>query len=208
MGLHEGENKKYLNISLGKIRQKSNKDDEKAVVRENAQGNEVWERVYYSVTGILKNLTFYEHDEFGKSWTIHLEDGDDNFAIQVKEDSKYCIDLLKKIPNMNLGEMYRFTPYDFEKLGKRKAGMSINKFSGDGKEEKISSYYQEFTKKQNGAWDVKNIHQFPNFEGDSKDKDEIKVYYIKVAKFLRNQTKLWLENKTETHNDNDDDLPF
>ena len=220
MGLHEPTNKTYLRVSLGKIRKTSDKSDALAKERKTDKGDIVYERVWNAVSGTLEDITFFDHKDYGKSWTVLIKDGEDNFAVQVHEDSRYGIDLLKKIPRLQKGYSIKITPYDFEVNNKRKIGLSIEQ---EGV--KVETFYQKFTDEGNGKYKVENLYGFPNFEGDSKDKDDLKIYFTKVAKFLRGKAQEHIDgnfkralpesiadeiykNSSVTDAGTDDDLPF
>jgi hypothetical protein len=181
MGLTESTKKTYLSIAIGKIRKKSDDKDDKAVMRELKDKSKVYERVYQNISGKLDSIVMREHEEYGKSWVLTIVDGDDTFAVQVSEDSRYGNDLLKKIPNLHKGSIYKFTPYDFERNGKHKVGLAIEDRSG----KKIESYYQKFTGNDQEGWKVENLNGFPEFTGDKNDKDDLKIYFTTVTKFLR-----------------------
>jgi len=181
MGLNEQTNRIYLNAVLGKLRKKVKEGDTGSKSRELKDGSVVWERVYNSVTGSLDNIVFHESDDYGNSWSVDLKDGEETYRIQVSENSRYGMDLLKKLPNLKSNINYKITPYDFEDNGKRRCGLSI----AHG-EEKITSYYQKFTK-DGDKYTVENLHGYPSFNGDSKDKDDLKIYYTMAAKFLRKE---------------------
>lgn len=219
MALHEPTNKIYLTVSLGRIRKKTTKEDASAKERQTEKGDTIYERVYNAVSGTLENITFFDHKEYGKSWTVLIKDGEDLYAVQVHENSRYGIDLLKKIPNLSKGRTVKITPYDFELNNKRKIGLSIEQ-SGI----KVEPYYQKFTQLEDGKYKVENLHGFPNFDGDPKDKDDLKIYYTQVAKFLRGKAQEHIEGnfgrvlpesiadeiyKNEsTDSPEDEDLPF
>ena len=182
MGLNEASNKVFLRVSNGKICKTVDQSTPGAQARETKKGDTIYELVWESLTGILDQINFRDHQEYGKSWILDIMDDDKTFALQIHEDSRYGIDILKKIPRLYHGKKYTIKPYEFEQNGKRKAGISILEESSG---EKIGSFYQEFTDKGDGTWDVKDLHDFPKFEGDKKDKDDLKIYFVQLAKFLR-----------------------
>lgn len=182
MPLKELSNKTYLRVSYGRICKTCDKDTPKAVSRVTSKGDTIYELIWESITAALDSITFRDDEKFGKSWNLGLVDGEDSYILQINEDSRFGVDFLKKVPNLYHGKVYTFKPYDYEKNGKRKAGIWI---SEDFTNAKIESYYQEFTQKPDGSWDIKDLHDFPTFEGDSKDKDDLKIYFVKLAKFLR-----------------------
>lgn len=210
MGLGEKSNKLYLKVSLGAIRKTTTKDDPKAKVRQNKDGENVYERVYNFIDGQLENITFYEHEEFGNSWTLHLKDGEEHYGLQVQENSRYGIDLLKKLPNLIRGERYKIIAYDFEKDGQRRVGLSIEELKTNSK---IQSYYQK-VEKDGDKLKITQLHGFPEFDGDWKDKDDTKIYFTKVTKFLRKKALDIINGWTakpdlpEEVTEDKDDLPF
>ena len=134
-------------------------------------------------------MAFRQSDQYGNSWIVSINDIGEHFALQLQEQSRICTDFLKKLPNLRCGIEYEFTPYDFEKDGKRRSGISIKKG-----QEKIGNFYQEFSE-IDGKMNVKNLYGFPPFDCDPKDKDELKIYFLKVTKFLRNATMQFLKSK-------------
>ena len=186
MGLHEPSDKIYLKVSLGKIRKKVTEGTPKAKSRELEDKTTIWELIYNSIDGVLVGLSMHEHPEYGKSWTVEIDDEDADgkpvhYAIQMQENGRYGMDLLRKIPNLHKGEVYSFIPYDFEPVaGDRKSGLSIKTASG----EKIQSFYQKFEGEGDHVT-VTNINGYPDFTGDKKDKDDWKVYFTQVTKILR-----------------------
>ncbi len=223
MSLGEKSNKIYLKASYGAIRRTSTKDDPQTKVRQNKDGENIYERVYNFVDGVLEDVTFYEHEEFGNSWTIHLVDGEEHYAIQIQETSRYGLDFLKKLPNLIKGDRYKLIAYDFEKNGKRRVGISIEELKTNSK---VQSYYQDI-QKDGDKFIIKNLYDFPNFDGDWEDKDDCKIYFTKVAKFLRKKSLVFindwtmgkieksidstikeLNDKVEKAVESDDNLPF
>lgn len=217
MGPHESSNKIFLKASLGKLRKKCDATMSKAVARTLEDGTIIHEILYTAITGILDGIAMREHPEYGKSWTIFLTCDKDEYGVQVSENSRYGMDLLRKIPNLKKGTVYTFTPYDFEADGDRKSGLSIKTEAGD----KVQSFYQTFTK--DGEKNVvTNINGFPDFTGDKKDKDDWKIYFAQVTKILRQKATAYLDNEfvmnadmQPTPNDQrpipdkpEDDLPF
>lgn len=190
MGLEGTVSHIYVNIAFGRIRMKASKDDPKAVERKNKSGESSWGIEYQSISGVLDDVKFRTHEEYGNSWNVFIKDGTDNYCLQISEDSRFGVDFLKKLPNLHRGEPYKFTPYDYEKDKKRKIGLSIV----DGGNNKVQSFYEKFTEKGD-KWEVELLHGFPTFTGNSKDKDDLKIYFTQVAKFLRTQAQEFLKSK-------------
>jgi hypothetical protein len=124
---------------------------------------------------------------------------------------------MKKLPNIDLNKEVKITSYDFtDKQNKHRAGISVEQ-NGI----KIKSYYE--VQQEDKTW--KLLYGFPPAESvDFKDKDETKMYFIKVKKFLRNEFFSKFKNKfseniqsenlsnsepeISTSNDENTDLPF
>ena len=185
--LGEKSDRMYLSISYGQIRKRCNPDTPGAIERQTKDGEKTYAIEYRYVSGTLEGVTFRDDPKYGASWLILIVDGKDKYGISISEESRYASDLLKRIPNLVKGQGYRFTPYDFETDGKRRKGLSIK----DQADQPVPSYYQEYNEADN-TWS--NLHGFPVFDGNSKDKDDWKIYFIKVNKFLRESALEYLED--------------
>jgi len=214
-GLHESNGYDYYRISDGKIRKKTEKEDPKAIKRViEKTGDVLYERVYNAFTGKILSLWMSSHNEFGNTWNLLCEAADKQYVLQVNEDSRYSNELLKKIPNIKFGETYKITPYQIEEKGKKNIGLSLK----DKDEQRVDDFYHDFKQDKSGKFTATAKYGFPEFKGDPKDKEDYKIYFIEVKKFLRNATNKWLEkNKIEVKPEidepiietgTDDDLPF
>lgn len=195
MGLQEPSNKMYLSVGFGKIRKKCEPSHPKAVERETQSGAKTYALEYNSLSGILTGITFRESEEYGNSWTLLVDDGEEHFALQVREQSREGDALLKRIPNLHKGEWYRIAPYKFTPEGadKEKIGISIK--TKDDKS--IDDYYHVFTPKENEAegFNVKTMNGFPEYEGPRNDKEEFKIYLTRARKFMRGLALSYLKSQ-------------
>lgn len=211
MGLNQVSDKIYLRISYGRVARTVRADTPGAKGREKKDGSMIWELVYESLDGILKNVVFRDDSKFGKSWNVEIEDNGTTYVLQLPEDSRHCTEFLKKLPHLRGGQVVKLKPYDYEKDGKRKVGLIV---VADG--EKVETYYQKYEEKPDGGWNITELHGFPKFDGDPKDEDELKIYFLKVTKFLREQSQKHLREKFNAEPvtvapldiDKDDNLPF
>jgi len=222
LGSNTGTAKTYLSVGFGKIRQKQTENKQKvdantpnAVCRKTQSGSESWALEHDFVSGKIEKIFYKEDKEFGNSFEVTIADAMDTYQLSFTEDSRFWFDFMKKLPNIDLSKEVKITAYDFEdKEKKRRVGISIEQ---DGN--KILSFYEK--KGEDNKWTL--LHGFPTGEGvDFKDKDEIKMYFIKVKKFLRGEFvrlfgEKWKESAhkedaTETPLtpgiDDSDDLPF
>ena len=188
MGLKQRSNGIYLQASYGCLRRKCKKDHPDAVERD-YEGKKSYAIEHISLTGILKKVAVKEDQRFGRSWNVFVEDEGQTYIISLKEKSRFCTDFLKRLPNLNQGDRYAFTPYDFEKNGKKRVGFSI-KVEGSG--EPIGSYYQNFAGSEETGWEITNLNGFPDYTGTKGDKDEFEAYLIILRKFLRERAVAFL----------------
>lgn len=205
------EPKTYLSITYGKFRQSSTKDDEEAVSRMNKDDKEVWERVFDWIEGKITKIYYKEDDEFGNSFEVTIDDGAEKFNLSFKEDSRYCSDLLSKLPNIDLNQDVKLVPYDFQPKDSPSARKGLTIWQNNAK---IENY---FVNKEGDKFIYK--HGFPESDG-KMEKDDFKIYMIKVKKFLRTYTQQNIIPKMEhtfvsklaedidEHNDDSDSLPF
>lgn len=197
MGLNKPVNRTYLKIAFGRLRQKAEETTPGAESRKKEDGSVVWENVYADLTGILENVRFQTHEEYGNSWIVEVADGNEKYAIQVSEDSAYGRDLLKKLPNLYRGSIYTFKPFDFERDKRKYAGISIILMPD---EIKIGSFYHQY-EGQGEDTKVTLLNGYPAYEGPKNDKDEWKIYCLKVAKFLRGKAMEHLKGNFNTPTD-------
>jgi hypothetical protein len=216
--LGETTNRQYLNVGYGRIRQKCDKENPKAVEHTTQKGDKNYAIEYAFLLGILDGISYRQSQDYGNSWNIDISDGKDHYRLQIPEQSRECGDLLKRIPNLQKGLVYKFTPFDFKKDGKSKKGLSIK----DVGDKPTESYYQKYTKIGEDKWNVENIHEFPGpgFDVEAADSDDWKVYFIIVNKFLREKTLAFLrtwdsnvppetaEVKAEPETHEDAGIPF
>lgn len=212
----------YLSVGFGKIRQKSLSNGEKvssttpdAVKRTTQGGADSWAIEYDFIKGVIENIFYKEDEKYGNAYEVIVSDVADEYQLSFKEDSRFWNDFIKKLPNVNLKEQVNIMPYDFESKGHRYVGLAI--VQG---EVKLKSFYEE---KVNDTW--KYLNNYPEPVGvDWKDKDDVKIYMLKVKKYLRKEFNERIkpmfdhkpipkefddvpENKVEIPVD-DDDLPF
>lgn len=176
----------YLSIVGGKLRQKVDEGTEGAVLRkyETPAGvkGEKWELVYESWSGVVKGLRINEND-YGKFLEVKFDDA----TLSIHTDSRYFGDFCKKIASADIAKEINVRPYDFEDDNKNKVtGLTITQ---DGK--KLTDYFYNFKAK-------KQLHDFPK-SGHTKakpyDKDDWKIYFLEVKKFLEAYILLNVEPK-------------
>jgi hypothetical protein len=176
------ERKTYLHIGLGKLRQKVTEGVKDAQSRVNKENKTVWELVYDWIEGTIVSIYHKESEDFGNSFEVTLFDGHDKFQVSFAEDSNFFSDFFSKLPNIDLSKPVKIAPYDFEdkQAQKRRKGVTVMQEGA-----KIENY---FVSRGEGGFEYCN--GFPQPENPKKmDKEDWKIYFIKVKKFLRQYTK-------------------
>jgi hypothetical protein len=229
LGNNSGNSPKiYLSVGFGKLRQKQlenkqkvDKDTPGAIKRLTQQGAETWALEYDFVEGLIENIFFKEDTEYGNSFEVVVRDAADLYQISFTEESRYCIEFLKRLPNINLTKSVKLMVYDFvNKEGKRNSGVSIEQEGLPGDTIKVQSFYSR--QKEDKTYENINGFPVPKKDINWKDKDDVKIYFIDVKKFLRSEFNRLFEDKfkstthmpdkvqemTESENNGSDDLPF
>ncbi len=175
------EKRRFLHISYGKFRERAGENESGAEVRINKDNKSIWEFVFDFVEGQITGIFYKEDDKFGNNFEVVLDDKIDKFQISFKEGDSFFNDFFSKLPNVNLDKWVKLVPYDFEdkNTGKKKRGLVIwqeqnkieSKFTSYDKETKKFTYYEGFPEPEK-----------------KMDKEDWKIYFIKVVKFLRNYT--------------------
>ena len=199
----------YLSIIDGTLRKVVSEGTEGAIRREYETSDKMkghkWELVYGSLGGKITSVDFRTGD-YGKQLFVCIKDNE-NYYVAMPYKSRYAIDFMKKLPNVDLDKEVEIMPFDFENdNGKKVKGITILQ-----DKEKITNYF----------WNEKdskeNLHDYPQVEKDysEMDSDDWQIHFTNVAKFLEQFTmsnvKLVKEENTiEYPEDEDSDLeiPF
>jgi len=173
-------NTTYLTVVQGKLAKKVNDDTPGATKREYETKDWTkwvkYEIYYKSVTGLITGLDFIDW-VFWEQFAITLYKDGQNVKITVPTDWNYFSDFAKKLPNISLSKEVTLSVFDFEwDNWKRIKWVNIVQDWN-----KVYTYYYDAEKK-------KSINGFP--EVDKKeakwyDKDDWKVFFLKVKKFLK-----------------------
>lgn len=192
----EEANKKanFYKIKEGSFRLKTTQDDPKAVARPytNPKTDEkgtAYERVFPALNGIISNIYFNEVilPDGTRLRSLNIRMGEDSQGAEaiatMPEDSRFATDFLSKLPSIVLTEKVRLAPFDFEKNGPRRVGISITQEVDKdyGEPQKVESYFVEKTVVGTET-KYKNLHGYP--EATDEDKQDWPFYYKKVNKFL------------------------
>lgn len=231
MGLEKdvAQSRVFLSISFGKVRQKrlenGNSVDEHtpgAVKRLTQSGKPSWAVEYRAISGMITGVYYKTNDNYKNSYEVLVKDGPDLFQVSFKEGTVFLRDFMEKFPNIDLKSEVQISPYDFEKDGKRRVGVSIKQDN-----DSIRSFYKEYNEDKNT---ITSINGFPSSDGvDFKVESQRKIFNIKVDDFLKNEFLALITSKFKNSqvpdennyaapmptasdepdlSDVDDDLPF
>lgn len=173
--------KTYATIVQGKIAIKTTESDPMAIRREakNPQTGETiikYEQIFDNMEGLISNIEFVEGD-YGQQIQIEI----DGVVLSMSTDSNYGIDLMKKLPGINLSETVNIVPYSLEtKEGKNKRGIVVyqGKTEALDKDKKIQDQFFNFETKE-------YLEGYPAPK-EAMEKDDWKIYFIEVRRFLVN----------------------
>lgn len=176
----------YLSIAEGKLRQKVNEETEGAIKRSGEINGEKWvkyEKAYNKVSGFLSKIEYQEHDQFGNSINIIIEDEVDGkpeiYQIQVSEDSRYFQTFAQVLPNIDFGGMIELKPYSFKEQGSEYTIMGITIYQ-DG--EKVDNFYKVWDSKKEKSTYMNGLEKY-DFSKCKTKKDK-KILKIQLTAFL------------------------
>jgi len=191
MSLDKGgrEGVQYLKVTDGKLRIKSNEEDEQAEKRvtESKDGTKhtFYERNFSKVTGYITDIRIQTHEEYGDSLIIVLEDvvGDKEeiYQLQMSDSGRYFQMFSQLLPNIDFSLPITFQPYSFTPEGAKYVNQGVKVVQGG---EKIKNHYKTWTEK-NGT-KLKNGLQDFDFS-KTKSKDQKKILRIQLTAFLKKE---------------------
>jgi len=217
MGLGTNEDITYLNVSDGKLRQRVDANTEGAKNRSgsvNGKDYSVWELVYPSVDGYIKSIAYREHDTYGNSWNVKLQDSNGEiFMVSLKEKSNYFQRFAELLPNIDFSKPVVLKPYSIPIKGKEYKNQGLTVEQGGSK---LASYYKTWDSKTEKTTLKNGMEDFNFAKADGKDERDI--LKIKLIKFLRAETDKQIERLVDyldtapatpsNSDEGDDDLPF
>lgn len=139
------------------------------------------ELVYTDIDGMIGDITIMA-GKFGDNLIIPLTDVQTGQTLHLAlgVTNPFGEDFLKKMPNIDYTKPVVIIPFSFTSdKGKLVKGVTVRQ---DG--EKIANFFRDEEAK-------KNMHGLPEAEGDTKgySKDDWKIYFLTVRKFLINYNK-------------------
>lgn len=177
MALHKKEQKDFVKVlaSDGSLRLEVPEGTEGAVTREyeDSKGNKgsKTELVFGVLSGKITGVEIIEGN-FGNLLQIEVTDEQGSMILSLAANQNFGEDVMKKLPNIDFEKEVEFAPYSFEDEGKSKRGMTITQ---DG--QKIQNFFYDPETKE-------TKYGFPEVEDKKYTKDDWKIYFLQVQKFL------------------------
>jgi hypothetical protein len=129
MGLGNNNNAIFLNIADGKIIrrfQNATKDSvERTLTKGPNAGKVVHEEHYSFVEGMIVDIQTKDSD-YGKSWLVTIQDGNEKFVLQMDYSGGYSSAFLKALPNVDLSQKVKLSPKMTMEGDKKKTTLFIN----------------------------------------------------------------------------------
>ncbi len=194
-------NKIFLKIVEGSLRQETNENNPNAIKREWAVGGDKgtkFELVHEAAFGRITEVSFYDGESGGKRFqtlNISLDENDDGLipVIGVPVGTKYAQDILKKLPNVKFGEEVRIRPYKFLPDGEDKevVGVEITQRGSDDKfSKKVENFFVEpILKDGKETFVPSNGYPVRSKPWSEQNDAEREIYKIQVKQFLIDYTK-------------------
>lgn len=189
--------KVFLKIAEGSLRQPVPKGTSDAVEREWSAGGETgtaYEIVHNAIFGRITDVSFFDGEKDGRRFTnlnLTLDENEDGKfpKLGISVGSKYAQDIMKKLPNVSFSEEVRIRPYAFTPEGEDKevVGVEITQRGSDDKfSKKVNNF---FVKKEGEKWMAINGFPTRSKPWSEQSDGERKIYRIQVEDFLINYTK-------------------
>jgi len=174
---------RYVSIfSDGTIREKvdRNHPDAQERIYENKEGAKVtkYEAHYPSLVGKIVGVEFRDGEYGQQIYTTFRGPDGDELTLAANTSSNFGSSLMKILPNVDLSKELWLRPYAFQDdSGKDRRGVTIKQ-----DDDKLTNFFYD---------GEKNVNGFPEPEGDkgTYDKDDWKMYFMGVKKFLVGYTE-------------------
>lgn len=144
---------------------------------------------YGDLTGIVTNVYFRTHEEFGEALYVTIEDEGDFFTLNIKTNSANSQHMMKALLLADLKKPIFISPYDFiDKNKKRVRGIS---FKQDGekidlKEFDIVNKFGDKWKTEKSFWSASNKKEYRRWLEDLNDRFVAELEEKVVPLFQKN----------------------
>lgn len=129
MALGQNNSAIYLNVADGKIVrrfQNATKDSKERVLAKGPNAGKVVHEEHYSfVEGLITDIQTKD-SEYGKSWLVTIQDGEEKYILQMDYSGGYSSAFLKALPNVDLSKKVKLSPKMTVEGDKKKTTMFVN----------------------------------------------------------------------------------
>lgn len=119
----------YLNVADGKIVrrfQNATKDSKERVLAKGPNAGKVVHEEHYSfVEGKIVDIQTKD-SEYGKSWLVTIQDGEEKYILQMDYSGGYSSAFLKALPNVDLSSKVKLSPKMTIEGDKKKTTLFVN----------------------------------------------------------------------------------
>lgn len=181
----------YYTIVGGSFRVQVSPDHPEAIRRDwtSADGQKSgtkYERIIKSLVGYIEDIQFRDGD-YGMQMYVALDENTEGWTpiIALSTASREAEDLMRKLPGVDFLKEVSLRPFNFEGDTGEVRGMEIIQPDEAGEfTVKIKNYFRDTEKKE-------NINGLPSPDGDTENysKDDWKLYFLQVRKFLVSYTR-------------------
>lgn len=159
-----------LTIGDGKIVKRVKSQTEKSIQRTTKEGKVVHEEKYDSIEGFIKDIKVHE-GLYGKTWRISINDGQQDYILDLNYSGGYALAFLKILPNIDMSKAVKITPKLTIEGDKKKATVFVNQ-GGNA----LKHYYTKDN--PNGLPDLKQIKVKNKITWDDTERMEFFENYI------------------------------
>jgi hypothetical protein len=142
----------FLSVKGGKLAQKSDAENGTKFEYVDQKTNETktsYYDLFSALEGVLKGIKFDDSSQYGEQIRVFSEDQEsgEQYVISMDSDNGFAIDLMRRLPNVQKGQVLTFRPVESESKNLDKEGKPYTNryFSLKDMEEetKIESFYNE-----------------------------------------------------------------
>jgi hypothetical protein len=173
MGLKKSGSAVYVRVYEGKLVRRFKAPTPECVERTTKENNVVYEEYFKEIEGKLVGIDVKPSEKYGERLLVYISD-DTIYCIEMKLDSRYAVNFLKTLPNVNLNEPVVFKPNKKVENGKEDYTVFLSqKNKATGKYETLKRFYTKdnpngipeptFEKGKRGKpdkWDFEAVNDF------------------------------------------------
>lgn len=186
MGLNKNAKVVFLRIADGKIRQKTDENNPKAEERyDDINGKYMYELVYDSCEGYVRDIKTQTHEKYGTSYNIILLDPSDGtrYSLQLSEESRYFQSMAMLLPNVDFKIPLLIKPFSFKNENNANIGLSMEQNGV-----KVENFFKDWDAENEVSTPKNGLEDF-DFKEVKGDKEETKILQMKLRKFLKANLK-------------------